>query len=211
MKKWMFVIIGYLLLFYFFYVYHIEILAWIEHSDTKQLPWMFLISTFLSIIPVIPFTLFAGIMGAKYGLIIGALINWFGSVAAAIIIFLVARYMFNISIEVYLKKSKRIISFHRLIKENAFIAILFSRLIPIVPPPVVTIYSGISKIRIRTYTIATMLGKIPGMFLYAYIGNQLFASFEKLMIGILCYVIFIASIVIIYKKWSQNKRAQGFN
>lgn len=206
MKKTLSFIVIYIVILYFVYTNHQLIVDWIKESDSSLLPLMLLLSTLFGVIPVIPFSVFAGMMGSKYGLIIGASINWFGTVAASIIIYLLARYGFSEYFTNYLQRFKGITKFNELIKRNAFMAILFTRLIPIVPPPVVNVYSGLIKINLVTYIIATVAGKLPGMVLYAFVGDRLFSSLQDLLYGLVFYIVFLLFILLIYYLWTKTTK-----
>jgi uncharacterized membrane protein YdjX (TVP38/TMEM64 family) len=200
MRKW-WILIGYMFLLIIVLIYKDFLLSWIEKGDHANLPIMFLLSTLIASIPIIPFTLFAGLMGAKYGVMMGLVINWFGGVSAAVIYFLLARYFFGDFFKNYIKRYKGVQKFQILIEKNTFISILIGRMVPIIPPPVMNIYSGICKISFWTYFFATALGKVPPMFFIAYSGDQIFSSPHHLFIGIMVYLVFLLSILIIYKVW----------
>ncbi len=206
MKKWIIIPLLYIGVFSLVYLNYEFILEWVRESDYKHLPFMFFISLLISTIPVIPFAVFASMMGAKYGLFWGSCINWFGGVSASIIFFLLAKYSFSLIFQRIIEKYRKLDKFHHMINENAFTAVLFTRLIPLVPPPVVNIYSGISGMSLKTYTFATMIGKIPGMILYAYVGYQLFVSYEKIAIGIVLYLFFLGCILFLYRRWFKVRR-----
>lgn len=205
MKKWILlamIYIGFILIGFenksFF-------LDWIHNSTPSQIPLMFLISTVLSIFPIIPFTLFAGVMGVKFGIFLGMAINWSGGVLAAILFFLFSRYSFQGKFTEKVKHYKKIDALNYMIEKNAFIAVLLTRLITIVPPIIVNVYSGLSRMSFKTYLIATGLGKIPSMFFFAYSGKQLFQSFEMFFIGLAVYLLFILVTLIVYKRWYKAK------
>lgn len=206
MIKWIFIVILYGTIILFGFQNKELILDWIHESSPSEIPVMFFISTLLSIFPIIPFTLFAGVMGIKYGIILGTIINWFGAVTAAIFYFLLSRYGFQKIFWEKVKDYQGLKRFQIMIEENAFIAVLLARLISIVPTFVVNIYSGLSDISLRTYIIATAIGKIPSMFFYAFSGKQLFHSFEMFVLGIGAYFLFILFIVFVYRKWYKHHR-----
>jgi len=187
------------------YINKEAIIGWLQNSDLSQLPIMYFLAILFGVIPIIPFSVFAGLMGAKYGVWIGASINWIGTIGAAAIFFLLARSFFVKQFQTYVTKYKGIKKFDSIISENAFLAVLFCRVIPIVPPPVVNIYSGISSMPFKVYFAATALGKIPGMFVYAYLGNHLFDSTKALIIGISVYIGFMLLIIIVYRWWYKSK------
>ncbi|MFT4413819.1 TVP38/TMEM64 family protein [Fredinandcohnia humi] len=147
---------------------------WLQNSDLSHLPYMFFLAVLFGVIPVIPFSVFAGLMGAKYGVLIGTAINWTGSVGASAIIFLIARYLFVDYFRHYVSRFTKIQRFDEIINQNAFVAVLFVRMIPIVPPPVVNVYSGLSSMLFKTYFVATAIGKVPATIIYAYLASRQF-------------------------------------
>ncbi|MEC5423567.1 VTT domain-containing protein [Virgibacillus sp. C22-A2] len=205
MKKIIMIGIIYGISIYIAFLYRDPLLNWLNQSDLSQLPFMFFLSIFFGVIPIVPFTVFAGVMGAKYGVWVGAIINWTGSVGAAAVFFVLARYFFVSQFQNYIVRFKKIKKFELIISKNAFIAILFSRMIPIIPPPAVNVYSGLSSMLFKTYILATALGQIPGMLVYAYLGNQLFVSPRSFAAGILFYLGFIIIILFIYRWWYKKK------
>ncbi|SET18862.1 Uncharacterized membrane protein YdjX, TVP38/TMEM64 family, SNARE-associated domain [Oceanobacillus limi] len=186
------------------YLYRTPIVDWLNQGGYDQLPFMFILAILFSTIPIVPFTIFAGIMGAKYGVWIGALINWTGSVGASIIFFILSRYFFVESFQRYIERYDKVQKVDQIVSQNAFIAILFTRMIPIIPTPIVNIYSGLSKMLFRHYFAATAIGQIPGMIVYAYLGNKLFTSLSAFFIGILIYIGFLLLIIPIYRLWKKS-------
>ncbi|GAB3058284.1 TVP38/TMEM64 family protein [Virgibacillus ainsalahensis] len=207
MKKGIIVGVVYGIILYIAFLFRDPLMEWLDHSDLSQLPLMFFLAVFFGVIPIIPFTVFAGVMGAKYGVWIAAAINWTGAFGAAIIIFLLARYFFVDQFQNYIKRYDKIKKFDSIFWHNAFIAILISRMIPIIPPPAVNIYSGLSTIMFKTYGVATAIGLIPGMIMYAYLGNQLFTSIQSFIAGVLMYTVFIFIVIVFYRWWYKGKES----
>lgn len=200
MKKW-WVVIAYIIILVIGLINKDSIFNWIQRSEPNDLPTMFFLSILFSVIPLIPFTLFAGIMGAKYGMLIGSLINWFGGVSAAIIYFLFSRIYFSNFFMNYTKRFRGVQRFQMMLEKNSFIAILFVRMVPIIPPFIVNSYSGVINISFRTFITATVIGQVPPMFIIAYCGDQIFSSILHLSIGIFVYLLFLLFILLIYKIW----------
>jgi uncharacterized membrane protein YdjX (TVP38/TMEM64 family) len=63
-------------------------------------------------------------------------------------------------------------------RENAFSYLLFLRLVPIFPFFLVNIVAGLLGVSLSTFFIATIVGIIPGAFVYAGVGNGLGAIFD---------------------------------
>ncbi|WP_077213469.1 TVP38/TMEM64 family protein [Bacillus dakarensis] len=200
MKKWLILII-YAAAILYGLKYKDFILDWIQSSETGNLHIHFVLSILTASIPVIPFTLFAGLMGAKYGVLMGTFINWIGGVFAAVLYFVLARTFLKNYFEVVINRMKGIQRFQFMLEKNAFIALLMVRMLPIVPPPVVNLYSGMGNIPLSTFFTATAIGQIPPMFLIAYSGHQIFTSLLHLILGISLYIVFTLSILFIYRAW----------
>jgi uncharacterized membrane protein YdjX (TVP38/TMEM64 family) len=205
MKKGATFFIIYGIILYIAFLYRDPLLNWLNQSDLSQLPLMFFLAILFGIIPVIPFTVFAALMGAKYGTWIGSAINWIGTIGASAIFFILARYFFVHQFRKYISRFKKIRKFDDIINRNAFVAVLFVRMIPIVPPPVVNIYSGLTSMRFKIYILATAIGKIPGTIIYAYLGNHLFTSNRSIILGLFIYLVFIIVVVLLYRWWYKTK------
>jgi uncharacterized membrane protein YdjX (TVP38/TMEM64 family) len=205
MRKVLFfaIIYGVILLTVFYY--REILLKWLNDSDFSQIPIMFFLSVVLSVVPIIPFSVFAGMMGAKYGIWIGSMINWFGTVGAAIIFFVLARYFFINEFKQYVSRFKSFEKLNGIINRSSFITVLLARLIYIIPPPVINICSGLSSMSFKTYFFATAIGQIPAMIVYAFLGSQLFTSVQTLVQGLVLYLGFILVVLLIYRKWIKGK------
>ncbi|HWO76439.1 MAG TPA: TVP38/TMEM64 family protein [Bacillus sp. (in: firmicutes)] len=205
MRKVLFFLLIYGLIFLTAFYYREYLLDWLRNSDFSQLPLMFFLSVLFSVIPIVPFTIFAGMMGVKYGVWIGGLINWFGNVGAAVIFFLLARYFFVYGFKQYISRFKSYQKWNDIVNKNSFITVLFARLIFIVPAPVINIGSGLSSMPFKIYFLATAIGEIPSMIVYAFLGNQLFTSVQTFMYSLSLYLGFVLVIWLIYRRWVKQK------
>lgn len=175
------------------------LIHWISQSDNNQIPFMIFLAAAISLIPIVPFSVFAGMIGAKYGIFVGTLINWTGSIGAAIILFLIARFVFFHQAQQYIRRFNKMQRLDEMIVQNGLMAILLIRMLPLVPIPVISIYSGLSSILFLHYLIGTAIGKIPGLIMFAYLGNQLFISISSALFGALLYFLFLLVIFSIYR------------
>lgn len=187
------------------------LLTWLNDSDLSQIPMMFFLSIVFSVFPILPFSVFAGMMGVKYGIWIGSIINWFGSVGAAIIFFVLARYFFMNELKKYVTRFKGVDYLNTTINRSPFLAVLLARLIYIIPPPVINIYSGLSPMSFKTYFFATAIGQVPAMIVYAYLGNQLFTSVQTFLQVLFIYLGFILVVLFIYRRWLKVKSKINFD
>lgn len=111
-------------------------------------------------------TIFSGFM---FGLWVGALAAWAGAVIGATLIFLAARTAFGDVLE---KKAGPLLAKFRdgFQGENAFNYLFALRLAPVFPFWLLNIAPAFVGMKLRTYTLATALGIIPGTFVYTWIG-----------------------------------------
>ena len=98
-------------------------------------------------------------------------------------------------------------------RQNAFNYLLFLRLVPIVPFWVLNIVPGLLNIRLRAFFLATLLGIIPGSFVYVSVGRgvgKLIAAGETPNLGVifaptillpLIALAVLALVPILYQKW----------
>lgn len=200
MKKWLLLVIYVLILLIgFFNINHI--MPWIRKEDSTLLPYMFPLAVFLGVFPVIPYGLFAGMMGAKFGPIWGLCINWTGGVCSTILMFLYIRYGYQKSGREFLARFPQVNRFTGVFEKNALLALLFARFIPIVPSPIVTIYAAISSVSAVIFALSTAIGKIPSLLMYSIVGNQVFTNIPKTCITLLFYGSFVGIAYFVFRKW----------
>ncbi|ARU63729.1 hypothetical protein CBW65_23910 [Tumebacillus avium] len=161
---------------------------------------VFLFAVLFALVPVVPYGLVGALIGAMYGTVFGALLTWGASTTAALLMFLFARYVFAEQAGRFLQRYEKIGRFTELFERNAFMAILFARLIPIIPALAVNVYSAIARVPLRVYLAATAIGKLPTMIVFVTMGDQAMTSWRNLALVVLFYAIFLGAVYLIYKK-----------
>ncbi|HZG16597.1 MAG TPA: VTT domain-containing protein [Candidatus Bathyarchaeia archaeon] len=185
-------------------VYKEPLLLWLEHGEAKDIPLMILIASLFALFPVLPYGVLGGVMGAKYGALTGGFINVAGSTIAAVIMFFLVRYVFAERGRAYVSRVKRLEQFTVLMERHPFFAILFARLIPILPAAAVNVYAGISRIRPVIYIAATLVGKVPIMAAMALAGEQLFAEQGNVLLLAVGYCLFLVVVYCLYIWWRKR-------
>jgi uncharacterized membrane protein YdjX (TVP38/TMEM64 family) len=117
-----------------------------------------------------PIVLVISLNVSLLGLWGGYLFSLFCSVVASTIIFLVIRYMF-----IDMKAAPKYEKYTKKIEKNGFLYVLIARLIPIMPTNVINIASGLSSIKLRHYTLATILGHAIYSFIIAAASFNIFS------------------------------------
>lgn len=168
MKKWI-IPVFYASFMVLAFAYRHEIMDWLSGNPPFIL--MILLATLLALFPVAPYKVVIAILGYAHGTVWAAAISWFGTTAAAIIIYIIVRTLYQEAGRRLIEKYSVIRTFTNAVERRPFQAILLARLLPIVPQTAVNIYAGVSAIPFWTYAIATGIGKTPAILLYAWLGS----------------------------------------
>jgi uncharacterized membrane protein YdjX (TVP38/TMEM64 family) len=109
--------------------------------------------------------------GFLFGSLLGTVYVNLGATTGATLAFLAARYLLRDWVEA--KFGHRLGPIQEGFAKNAFSYLLTLRLIPAFPFFLVNLLSGLTRVSLGTYILATAIGIIPGSFVYAYAGRQL--------------------------------------
>ncbi|MBD3919108.1 TVP38/TMEM64 family protein [Paenibacillus sp. PR3] len=204
MKKWL-LSISYTLTVLFLLLNKEHLLEWIQQKESANIFLIQIIAILLALIPIAPFGLIAGVIGAKLGFVVGGVINIVASTSAALIMFVVVRYTFSSSVRSIISRYKSIDHLTKLFETNPFLTVFFARVIPIIPAPLVNMYSAITRIPFFTFFLATVVGKLPIMITFALLGEQLFTNTKNAIITIALYSAFLLLIYLSFRIWSKKK------
>ncbi len=152
--------------------------------------------------------------GAIFGVVWGSGYNILASNLGATLAFLMARY-FGRDFVAKLMKG-RIESFDEKVAKNGFRFIFTLRLIPLVPFVGLNFGSGLSRIKYRDYLLGSVLGMLPGTFIYTYFADALLSgvtgSGQKAMTNLIIasvLLILISFSPTIYKKFKKTKAVEA--
>jgi uncharacterized membrane protein YdjX (TVP38/TMEM64 family) len=109
--------------------------------------------------------------GAIFGAVMGTVYANIGATIGATLSFLVARYLFHDTIQS--KFGPKLQRINNELDKAGFNYLLFLRLVPIFPFFLINLAAGLTRIRLRTFILGTMLGIIPGGFVYCNAGASL--------------------------------------
>lgn len=108
MKKIVLFALFYTSLLFTAFLHQELLLNWINQTNYNHLPLMFVLAITFNVIPIVPYSVFAGVMGAKYGVLLGASINWIGSIGAGILFFVFVRYFFYEKFQQYIRRYEKV-------------------------------------------------------------------------------------------------------
>jgi uncharacterized membrane protein YdjX (TVP38/TMEM64 family) len=109
--------------------------------------------------------------GFLFGTLLGGTLAVLAATVGATVVFLVARSSFGGALRARAGPLAGRVSQN--IRGNAFEYLLALRVAPVFPFFVVNILPALFDVRLRTFVLATLIGIIPGTFVYAYLGREL--------------------------------------
>ncbi|WP_096199622.1 TVP38/TMEM64 family protein [Bacillus sp. FJAT-45350] len=204
MKKKLGIAVMYLVVAILIYFYGESILSWMRHSGKDSVVITSIVATLLALFPIIPYPVIGGIIGAAYGPVLGAVVTWIGSALASILMFMFVRFGYQDWGMKVLSSNKGLNKITILFEKNAFLTIFTTRLIPVIPSILVNVYSALSRVHFIPYSIASSLGKVPSMILFATVGSTIATNPKELIYIILFYGTFLAIVYISYKLWRKR-------
>ncbi|HHZ83131.1 MAG TPA: TVP38/TMEM64 family protein [Nitrospirales bacterium] len=151
--------------------------------------------------------------GLLFGSVLGALYVNIAATSGATLAFLTVRYLLHDWVE--RKFGHRLEPLHRGFSKNAFSYLLTLRLVPLFPFFLVNMVSGLTRIRLSRYVLATSIGILPGSFVYTNAGRQL-GMIDSLgeiaslgVLGAFALLALFALLPIIYRRFSGNQAEDG--
>jgi len=120
--------------------------------------------------PGTPITLVAG---SIFGVWTGTLVAIIGNTIGSTLAFLLARYIFQDKAKKLIAKHPKIERYVSRLETNGLSTVLFLRLIPLFPFNIVNFLFGVTPLPLRVYVVGSLVGMIPGTFLFVYLGGSL--------------------------------------
>jgi uncharacterized membrane protein YdjX (TVP38/TMEM64 family) len=116
-------------------------------------------------------TMFSLAAGAIFGTLAGTIYAVFAATIGATLALLVTRYLLRNA--VLTRFGSKLEGMNRELATRGFNYLLFLRLVPIFPFFLINLAAGLTRLPIRTFFFATLLGIVPGAFVYVNAGASL--------------------------------------
>lgn len=151
---------------------------------------------------IVPTSLLTVIAGNIFGPFVGLALSMFSSFIAASIAFYLARFFGKPLVDKLI--GKKTLKLDENIEKNGFIIMLLMRLSIVFPFDPLGYASGLTKIKYRDFILGTMLGILPEMTVYSFMGRNISHPFSKVFILPILFVMFLASFsYFVYKKYKK--------
>src|SRR6266513_6011744 len=109
--------------------------------------------------------------GFFFGLWWGFLIVFAGNVLAAAISFALSRWIAGRWFRRKLSQNPTLLALEPAVERECWKIVVLSQLHPLFPTSLLNYFYGLTRIPFRTYMLWASIGRVPGLFLYAYIGT----------------------------------------
>lgn len=150
--------------------------------------------------------------GALFGPILGTLWAVIAATIGATLACIVTRYLLRDA--VLAKFGPRLEGLNHELETRGFNYLLFLRLVPLFPFFLINLAAGLTRLSLRTFTLATLIGIIPGGFVYVNAGASL-ATIDSLagiasprVLGAFALLGLFALVPVVYGKW-KNRKVEG--
>lgn len=132
---------------------------------------LFIVIYAVSTVALLPGSILTMLAGFVYGPIYGLVVVVPAALLGATSAFLLGRTVLRDWVRKKMDRSPRTRALDKAIDREAFKLVLLLRLSPLVPFNVLNYALSLSGISVRRFVLATLIGEIPGGWLYVYLGS----------------------------------------
>lgn len=154
----------------------------------------FLLPFLEAFLPFLPLFVFVFANATAYGLWLGFLLSWLGTVVGAYAVFLIVRKYGQARFMNFMTRHEKVQKLIHWVERNGFGPLFLLLCFPFTPSALVNLVAGLSNISRHYYLLTVMAGKFVMVFMISFVGYDIRALFTQP----LRTAIVIAVIVILY-------------
>lgn len=152
-----------------------------------------------SMIPILPLGVFVALNIISFGEVVGFIVSWLSTVVGCMIAFYLCRSLKQ-NYEKKYKKDTNINKFRKKIDEISLSNLVLILALPFTPAFAVNIGAGLSNISSKRYFMALLIGKIPMIYFWGFIGKSFIESITDIytimqIIGMLVLAYLVSKLV----------------
>jgi len=122
---------------------------------------------------MLPGSMLTIVAGMAFGPITGGIVSLLGATLGATAAFLVSKYVARSMIEDKIGKNEMFKKIDDGVEKNGTSFLILTRLVPVFPFSFQNYAYGLTKIKIGTYFIVSLICMAPGAFIYAYMAGEI--------------------------------------
>lgn len=165
----------------------------------------FLLDVLINALGFLPSIFVSTANGLLFGIVPGIILSWLAETTGVIISFILMRTILRSSAEKLIAKSKYLKKADEFSGKNGFKIMLILRAMPYFPSGILTALGAVSRISLKDYALANLIGKFPSTALEVVIGHDVVNyknNLDRLMIVIVLVCIIYGAI------WYYNRRKE---
>lgn len=170
-------------------------------------PWAVVVSFILDVLinagSIFPSIFLSTANGLIFGLPLGIAISWLAETTGVVISFFLMRFFFRSMAEIIISKSNALQHIDEASGRHGLEWMAFARALPYFPSGILTAVGAVSRISVKDYIIANLIGKFPSTALEVVIGHDI-VNFKQHSTRLAVLVVVVALIFWSYK-WYRNK------
>ena len=148
----------------------LDLQAWVDENPAWSLPALIALLV-IGILLMLPASIMMMVSGFLFGLGKGFLAVWVAVLLASTAAFWIARRLARPMVERRLATRPSFTAIDRAIRRRGFYVVLLTRLILLLPFPALNYSHGLTDVRLRDYVAGTMIGMVPAILLFVYLGT----------------------------------------
>lgn len=149
-----------------------------------------------SIIPVLPLALFIALNIIIFGNILGFIISWLATVCGCMVSFYIFRKGLSSRFYKHLKHDGHILKFMRKVSNISFTNLAVIAAMPFTPAFSVNIAAGLSEISPKKFLGAMLIGKIPMVYFWGFIGTSFVESINNPVILLEIFLMVVGAFIV---------------
>ena len=182
-----------------------ETVDYIDSFGAWAMVFSFLLDVLINALGFLPSIFVSTANGLLFGIVPGIIVSWLAETVGVIISFILMRTILRSSAEKLIAKSKYLQKADDFSGRKGFKIMLILRAMPYFPSGILTALGAVSKISLRDYALANLIGKFPSTSLEVVIGNDVVnyqQNLDRLMIVIVLVCIIYGAI------WYYHRRME---
>ena len=184
-----------------------ETVDYINSFGAWAIIFSFLLDVLINALGFLPSIFVSTANGLLFGIVPGIIVSWLAETTGVIISFVLMRTILRSSAEKIIAKSKYLKKADDFSGKNGFKVMLILRAMPYFPSGILTALGAVSRISLKDYALANLIGKFPSTSLEVVIGHDVVnyqQNLDRLMIVIVLVCIIYGAIWYYQRRISKN-------
>ena len=159
----------------------------------------FLLVFLESMIPILPLSLFVAVNIFTYGTVIGFIVSYLGTITGCVVAYSLCK-KYNNYFEKKYKGNEKVKQIKKKIRKTSLPLLVVIIAIPFSPAFAINIAAGLTNYDFKKYFIALLIGKLPMIYFWSFIGASLKESLTDVTIlakiGVMLIITYLVSKVV---------------